>query len=92
MRRSNMKKNTKLVALLLSLAMLIGLVGCGSGGEEKKAADANEIIIGGNLELSGAVATYGATMKNGAELYFEEVNAAGGINGKKIKFLVMDNK
>lgn len=68
------------------------LAGCGGGGTEQKAADANEIIIGGNLELSGAVATFGTAMKNGAELYFEEVNAAGGVLNKQIKFVVMDNK
>ncbi|ABO50753.1 amino acid/amide ABC transporter substrate-binding protein, HAAT family [Desulforamulus reducens MI-1] len=88
-----MKKHFRLAALLVALVMLAGLVsGCGGGGEEKKAADANEIVIGGNLELSGPVATFGTAMKNGAEMYFEEVNAAGGVLGKKIKFNVMDNK
>ena len=88
-----MKKHFRLAALLVALVMLAGLVsGCGGGGEEKKAADANEIVIGGNLELSGPVATFGTAMKNGPEMYFEEVNAAGGVLGKKIKFNVMDNK
>lgn len=88
-----MKRHVRLLACLVAMVMLVGLIsGCGGGGEEKKAADANEILIGGNLELSGAVATFGTAMKNGAEMYFEEVNAAGGIDGKKIKFQVMDNK
>lgn len=86
-------KKFRLYALFTALIMLTALLaGCGGGGTEQKAADANEIIIGGNLELSGAVATFGTAMKNGAELYFEEVNAAGGVLNKQIKFVVMDNK
>ncbi|SHJ95705.1 ABC transporter substrate-binding protein [Desulforamulus aeronauticus] len=86
-------KKFRLYALLTAVVMLAALVvGCGAGGEEKKAADAKEIIIGGNLELSGAVATFGTAMKNGAQLYFDEVNAAGGVLGKQIKFEVLDNK
>ena len=86
-------KKFRLYALLTAVVMLAALVvGCGAGGEEKKAADAKEIIIGGNLELSGAVATFGTAMKNGAQLYFDEVNAAGGVLGKQINFEVLDNK
>ena len=89
-------KKFRLYGLLTALVMLVALVtgcgGSGDGGTEQKAADAKEIIIGGNLELSGAVATFGTAMKNGAELYFDEVNAAGGVLGKQIKFVVMDNK
>ncbi len=88
-------KKFRLYALLTAVVMLAALVvgcGAGGGGEEKKAAEAKEIIIGGNLELSGAVATFGTAMKNGAQLYFDEVNAAGGVLGKQIKFEVLDNK
>ncbi|AEF94160.1 Extracellular ligand-binding receptor [Desulfotomaculum nigrificans CO-1-SRB] len=90
-----MKRNTRIFALLAALTLFIGLLtgcGAGGGGETKQAADAKEIIIGGNLELSGAVATFGTAIKNGAQLYFDEVNAAGGVLGKQIKFDVLDNK
>ncbi len=87
-----MKKNIRLVALLAALVLLVGLVsGCGGGGD-KKAADAKEIVIGGNFELSGNVATFGAAAVNGAQLYFDEVNAAGGVLNKQIKFVPLDNK
>ncbi|SHE36228.1 ABC transporter substrate-binding protein [Desulforamulus putei] len=88
-------KKFRFVALLAAMAMLAALVaGCGGGGakEEKKAADANEIVIGGNFELSGNVATFGTAAANGAQLYFDEVNAAGGVLNKKIKFVNLDNK
>ncbi|MFJ1245054.1 ABC transporter substrate-binding protein, partial [Bacillus amyloliquefaciens] len=41
---------------------------------------------------SGAVASYGSSIKQGAELAIEEINAAGGIDGKQVEFVPVDNK
>ncbi len=54
--------------------------------------DVTEIKIGINYELSGDVATYGQSSVDGIELAIEQVNAAGGINGKKITAIKYDNK
>ncbi|HWP21454.1 MAG TPA: ABC transporter substrate-binding protein, partial [Candidatus Cryosericum sp.] len=35
---------------------------------------------------------YGLAVKNGAQLYIDQVNAAGGVNGKQIETIVYDNK
>lgn len=53
--------------------------------------DSNEIRIGINYELSGDNATYGQGSVEGIELAIEEINAAGGINGKLIKPFKVDN-
>lgn len=53
--------------------------------------DSNEIRIGINYELSGETATYGQGSVEGIELAIEEINAAGGINGKLIKPYKVDN-
>ena len=50
------------------------------------------IKIGVNLELSGAVASYGTSEAIGIELAVEEINDAGGIDGKKIEIVKVDNK
>ncbi|WP_369031946.1 MULTISPECIES: ABC transporter substrate-binding protein [Streptomyces] len=50
-----------------------------------------EIHIGAWLPLTGATASYGVPEKAGADAYFKMVNAAGGINGRKIKWTVEDN-
>uniref|UniRef100_UPI0026ED987D ABC transporter substrate-binding protein n=1 Tax=Streptococcus merionis TaxID=400065 RepID=UPI0026ED987D len=50
------------------------------------------VKIGYNFELSGAVASYGNTEKNGADLAVEEINAAGGVDGKKLEVISKDNK
>lgn len=50
------------------------------------------IKIGVNMELSGAVAAYGQTEKEGIDLAVAEINADGGILGKKIELIEKDNK
>lgn len=54
-------------------------------------ADANTIRIGMTTILSGRVAMLGNTARAGANLIFDAVNQAGGINGKKIEFVVRDS-
>ncbi|HBT48170.1 MAG TPA: ethanolamine utilization protein EutJ [Peptococcaceae bacterium] len=59
----------------------------GQGGEQQ----GGTIKVGLNLELSGAVATYGTNIKNGILLALEEINAAGGVLGMKLEPVVLDN-
>lgn len=74
------------VVLLLALTMTL-FAGCGSA-----ASNANTIKIGVNYELSGDVATYGQSSVQGIELAIEQINKAGGINGKQIELVKYDNK
>ena len=50
------------------------------------------IKIGVNLELSGQVASYGTSELAGIELAVDEINAAGGSEGKEIELVKIDNK
>jgi branched-chain amino acid transport system substrate-binding protein len=86
-------KKGKSVALLTVLVFVLGIfaAGCG-GGSETSSADGDTIKVGLNFELSGAVATYGTSCKDGAMLAFEEINADGGVLDKEIEALVQDNK
>lgn len=78
----------KIVSIMLIAVMAVTLLaGCGG-----PAANANEIKIGINYELSGGVATYGQSSVEGIEMAIEEINAAGGINGKKIVPVKYDTK
>lgn len=63
--------------------------GGNSGGGDAKG---DTIKIGANLELSGEVASYGQSISEGMELAIEEINASGGVDGKKIKVVKVDNK
>ncbi len=50
-----------------------------------------EIVLGGALDLSGPFAGFGNPAVAGANMYFDEVNAAGGVNGRKIRYIVEDH-
>ncbi len=78
----------KIVSIMLIAVMAVALLAGCSGPD----ANANEIRIGINYELSGGVATYGQSSVEGIEMAIEEINAAGGINGKKIKTVKYDTK
>jgi len=75
------------VIFLLVLSMLI-FAGC----SQSASTNQNVIKIGVNYELSGKVATYGQSSVEGIELAIEQINEAGGINGKKIQLVKYDNK
>lgn len=58
----------------------------------KGTANSNEIVVGQYGSLTGSEATFGISTKEGIELATDEVNAGGGVNGKKIKMVVLDNR
>ena len=97
MKHSKMKK---FGSIFLASTLLAGvLAGCGSDDDSSTdsgsggSSSAGETIkIGANLELSGGVASYGSSINEGAKLAIKEINEAGGINGKKIDYIVADNK
>ncbi len=72
----------------LSIRSLIAAVALASIG----AAHAENIKIYNLFELSGTGATSGTNMKNGVELAVKEINAAGGILGKKIETVTLDTQ
>lgn len=53
---------------------------------------ANEIVIGHFASMTGSEATFGTSTDDGIKLAVEEINAAGGIKGKKIKLITMDDQ
>ena len=51
----------------------------------------NEIVIGSMQDLSGPLVGFSKQLKNGMEMHVEEINAQGGINGRKLKLVVEDH-
>lgn len=74
---------TRRSLLALSLLTTLGLPAL---------AQAQAIKIANIVELSGAGATAGTNFKNGVELAIREINAAGGILGKKIESTSLDTQ
>ncbi|MBR0996241.1 ABC transporter substrate-binding protein [Bradyrhizobium liaoningense] len=52
---------------------------------------ASEIVIGTHQDLSGPIKGWGVPVSNGMKMAVEEVNAAGGVNGRKIRLVVEDS-
>lgn len=77
----------KMLALILVLSLLVGC-----GGQDSNKGNENEIRIGLNYELSGNVASYGQQSVDGIMMAFDEINANGGIDGKQIVPVKIDNK
>jgi branched-chain amino acid transport system substrate-binding protein len=69
---------------LVGLALPIAQGGC------KTKTD--DIPVGAYLSLSGSESTFGIDTKDGVELAVNEVNAAGGIKGKKVRVIYEDDK
>ena len=68
-------------AVLVLLAPAVGVA----------AAD-GEILIGMNTPMTGANAANGALWIKAAKLAEKQINAAGGINGKQVKLLIVDDQ
>ncbi len=49
------------------------------------------ITIGQSVPLSGPAQELGIEMQLGAKLYFDQINAQGGVHGRKIKLLSLDD-
>ncbi len=83
-----MKKMKQVLSMLAVLCMAVAsLSACGT-----KTSGGDTFYIGGSGPLTGDYAVYGLGVKNGAELAVNEINEAGGINGKKIEFKYEDDE
>lgn len=88
-----MKTWKKVASAALAAMVFASLTaGCGGGDKKKEAANSNEIVVGASFELTGNVANYGKSTLSGLKMAFDEVNKAGGIDGKKLRIVESDNK
>ena len=83
--------------LLAGMAMMLALVVTACGGEPAdsgmpRGITADTITIGSHTDLSGQLAIWGVPMTNGIRQRFAEVNAAGGVHGRSIDFVVEDSQ
>ncbi len=88
-----MKK--KVISTLLVTSFLVSMfVGCSSktNGVNDSKSENSEIVIGAILPLTGSVSTYGQSAKNGADLFIDEINQNGGIDGKKVVIKYEDDE
>lgn len=71
--------------------LLFAIFACACS-KSNNTAGANIIKVGEVSSLTGSEAAFGTSTHNGIKLYFDEVNAAGGINGKKLELITYDDQ
>lgn len=70
-----MKLKKVLSVAMIATMTVASFAGCG----DKNGGNSSEFVIGGIGPTSGAAASYGTSVKNGAQIAVDEINKAGGV-------------
>ncbi|MBV8613253.1 MAG: ABC transporter substrate-binding protein [Acetobacteraceae bacterium] len=89
--RHSLAKPRRLPGLLAAAGMALLAGSAGAAGPTQGVTD-SEIVIGTTTDLSGVTAIQGVNNANALRMAFDEVNAKGGINGRKIRYVVEDSQ
>ncbi len=81
-----MRQSARVAGLSLAL-MAFGITAASA---QQRGVTASEVVFGMHTDLSGPAATYGVSSSNGVKMRFDEINAAGGIAGRKLRVIVED--
>lgn len=87
----------KFKKLALTLLSTVTLAACGAATSTSNSGATNTagnetFNVGGNFGLSGAFSAYGTAINDGAALAFKEINEDGGVLGKDVNYISVDNK
>ena len=74
------------LALCLLLILVLGVAACGDDGQDEP------FRIGVMESLTGAGETYGTVANQSKQMAADEINAAGGIYGRMLEFIIEDSK
>jgi len=80
-----------LFALFLITTLLTALA-CERRGNATNGSGTGPIVVGYYGDLSGRTSSFGQSTKNGAEMAADEINKAGGIDGRTIQIIVEDDQ
>jgi branched-chain amino acid transport system substrate-binding protein len=90
------RSRVRYAAYLAGIALLAVIAACSSSpntsSAQPAATSSGTIIIGSDLEESGPAGSYGTPEVQGAQFYINEIDAKGGVDGRKISLDALDNK
>jgi branched-chain amino acid transport system substrate-binding protein len=81
----------KLSAALAAAVLTLGIAACGGSDDDSSGGDSDTLRIGLEAPLSGDLQTLGEGMLNGAELAADQINADGGLLGKDVEIVPIDD-
>jgi ABC-type branched-subunit amino acid transport system substrate-binding protein len=76
----------KLVRFTAALTLL-----CSQHAIAENGVTRDAILLGQSVALTGAAAQLGIQMRNGVKAYFDYVNERGGVNGRKLELITLDD-
>jgi len=79
---------TKIYSFALAGMFVFAL---GSGPAQSQGVTKTTILIGHSGPLSGANKEFGEDIRDGALAYFNKINATGGVNGRKVQLITIDD-
>lgn len=86
-----MKKKMKVMLGCIIVFAMVGLAGCSDEGTEgQSGGDSDVVRIGSMFELTGSAAEYGISMNDAVKMAVDEINEAGGIDGKQVEIVERD--
>src|SRR5438034_10442321 len=86
-----MSNSLKALGLAVGALALTHLPAAAQTKVTNEGISSTEIVVGTHQDLSGPVKGWGVPVSNGMKMAVEEINAAGGIQGRKIKLIVEDS-
>lgn len=87
-RRRRLRRLMASGAVVLSATSLVSA--CGSSASSAGSSD-GDLVVGGMLSFTAAGSNSGPALTKGAKARFDQINAAGGIDGHKVKFVTQDD-
>ena len=80
------------ILALLLITTLFTTLACERRGGTTNGGDTGPILVGYYGDLSGRTSSFGQSTKNGVEMAADEINKAGGINGRQIQIITEDDQ
>src|SRR5437868_4672116 len=86
-----MSRSLKALSLAVGALALTHLPALAQTKVTNEGISPTEIVIGTHQDLSGPIKVWGVPVSNGMKMAVDEINAAGGINGRKLKLILEDS-
>jgi ABC-type branched-subunit amino acid transport system substrate-binding protein len=81
----------KLTFCAAAAGLALAAAAAGAQAQSVPGVGANSVVFGQSAPLSGANAELGNDIRNGALAYFKRVNDAGGVHGRKLELVTLDD-
>lgn len=76
----------------LGRGVMVAALALACAAQAQEGVSKTSIVLGQSIALTGPGSTLAVPFHQGAKLYFDRVNAAGGVNGRKIELVTLDDR